>query len=637
MEQLGKKAEAMAAAVVHRGPDDHGLFVDRGLALAHRRLSILDLSRQGAQPMLGPKSRFGLVLNGEIYNHQELRRQLPGTNADGSWRGTSDTETLLAALMHWGVDATLARLVGMFAFAFWDAHGRTLTLARDRFGEKPLYYGHTGENGHEGRGGFVFGSELKALRTLPIFSPTLDSDALALYLRFSYVPEPLSIYKNARKLEPGHVLTVHEGKPLPEPRPYWSLAESISQAEPFNGSEDEAVTELERLLSRAVEGQMLADVPLGALLSGGIDSSLVTALMQASSSQPVRTFTIGYEDQAWDESKDAKIIAAHLGTEHTALIAGPDDALKLVRDLPKIYDEPFADPSGLPTTLVSILTRQHVTVALSGDGGDELFAGYNRHTWGPRLWTKFARLPRFLRSGIGKVLSVMSPTSFDKIARELGSIERLPGQKLHKLSRVMSATDRENFYRAIASTWSAPHELLQNGEEPVTLFDEQDKWPAFGKHADQFTAWMQFMDASTYLPGDILTKVDRASMSVSLETRAPYLDHRLAEFAWTLPQKLRVQDGQGKYLLRQLLYKHVPREMIERPKMGFGVPIGDWLTGPLREWAEELLDPKRIEQQGYLRPEPVTRAWMRLKMGRSEEQFRVWNLLMFQAWAQKWL
>ncbi|MBU1249211.1 MAG: asparagine synthase (glutamine-hydrolyzing) [Proteobacteria bacterium] len=620
LERLGSRAEAMARTLGHRGPDDHGLFVDRGIAMSHTRLSVLDLSRQGAQPMLGPKARFALILNGEIYNHLELRREL-----GPDWRGTSDTETLLAALMRWGVEQTLSRLTGMFAFAFWDALERTLVLARDRFGEKPLYYGDV-------EGGLTFGSELKALRAVPGFDPAIDRDALALYLRFSYLPEPHTIYKCARKLPPGHFLVIHDGQPLPQPEPYWTVCRTMDEVEPFAGSQAEALAELDHILRRAVAGQMLSDVPLGALLSGGVDSSLVTAIMQAQSDRPVRTFTIGYEDQAWDESKDAEAVAAHLGCDHTSLIARPEDALALVAELPRMYDEPFADASQLPTALVCRLTREHVTVALSGDGGDELFAGYNRHSWGPRLWEKFRRLPRPLRAGVGRVISILSPASFDKIARQLGSIERLPGQKLHKLAGVMGARSREAFYKGVASTWADPAAVLQEGTEPRTLFDTPEAWP----QDDNFTAWMQFMDASTYLPGDILTKVDRAAMAASLETRAPYLDHTLAAFAWSLPSNLRVHEGQGKHLLRELLYTYVPRELVERPKMGFGVPVGDWLTGPLRAWAEELLDPARLAREGFFRPEAVKRSWLRLKMGRSEEQFRLWNLLMFQAWLEEW-
>ncbi len=621
LERLGNYAKTMADALPHRGPDDHGLFVDRGIALAHRRLSIIDLSRQGAQPMLGPHARFALVLNGEIYNYQELRAELPGP-----WHSSSDTEVLLAALMSWGVEKTLSRLTGMFAFAFWDAHERTLVLARDRFGEKPLYYG-------EAQGAFVFGSELKALRSLKEFDPALSREAVALYLRFSCIPEPHCIYEHAAKLPPGHYLTIKEGGGVPQPQAYWSVRQCMDTPQVFGGTKADALAELDRTLRRVVRGQMLSDVPLGAMLSGGIDSSLITALMQAESSQPIRTFTIGYEDQAWDESKDAEAVAKHLGTEHTTLIVKPDDALALVREMARIYDEPFADASQLPTALLSRLVREHVTVALSGDGGDELFAGYNRHSWGPRIWEKFRRVPRPLRAVVGRVISVLSPASFDKIARELGSIQRLPGQKLHKLARVMGAKSREEFYQGVASTWADPAALLVNGNEPKTLFDMPEAWP----ENKDFTAWMQFMDASVYLPADILVKVDRAAMAASLETRAPFLDHDLAAFAWSLPPKLRVNDGQGKYLLRELLYSYVPFEIVERPKMGFGVPLGDWLTGPLREWAETLLDPDRLKREGYLKPAPVKAAWMRLKMGRSEEQFRVWNVLMFQAWLEEWM
>jgi asparagine synthase (glutamine-hydrolysing) len=628
-EALAAGAEAMSAALAHRGPDDSGLFATRGIALAHRRLSILDLSPRGAQPMTDPGGRFRLLLNGEIYNHLDLRRELP--EPEGGWRSTSDTETLLAALAAWGARRTLPRLRGMFAFALWDARERALTLGRDPFGEKPLHYAvvqHGGER-HGGERLFAFASELKALRAISGFDSAVDHESLALYLRFAYVPEPRTIYRAARKLPPGCLLTVHsetlrEAPPEPE---RWFEADALSPAggaEPFRGTEAEALDGLERVLARAVERQLLADVPLGALLSGGVDSSLVVALMRRLG--PVKTFTIGYDDPAWDESADAAAVAAHLGTEHTTLTARPEDALALAEELPRIWDEPFADPSALPTALVCRLTREHVTVALSGDGGDELFAGYNRHAAAPRLWARLRRAPRPLRAACGALLGSVPPPWADALARRLGLATRLPGQKLAKLASVLGATDPAALYLRLCSCWPDPAENLPESPAlPVIA----------GSPEADFTDWMRRMDARTYLPGDVLPKVDRAAMRFGLETRAPFLDPDVAAFALSLPSSLLVRGGRGKWPTRELLYRHVPRPLVDRPKMGFGVPLDGWLRGPLRPWAEELLAGERL-RGGGLRPEPVRAAWARLLAGRTEEQFRLWAVLQYQAWREAW-
>jgi asparagine synthase (glutamine-hydrolysing) len=634
---LARLAERMGNTLAHRGPDGSGCYGDRkaGVGLAHRRLAILDLSDSGAQPMQSGDGRFVLVHNGEIYNFLELRAELE--NAGGPflpWRSDSDTEVMLAAFRAWGVEEALARFTGMFAFALWDREERTLTLARDRVGEKPLYYGKAGS-------GVVFGSELKALRAHPDFSAELDTESLSQFLRFQYVPEPRAIYKDTFKLPPGHLLTIRANAPHNlTPRPYWSLRDVVAKglAKPFYGSEAEAADNLESLLRSVVRNQMVSDVPLGSLLSGGIDSSLITALMQMESDRPVRTFTIGFDEAAYDESRDAKAVAAHLGTDHTELIATPEHVLDFVEKLPDLYDEPFADASQLPTHLVAQLTREHVTVSLTGDGGDETFAGYNRHYWAPAIWQKIRSVPQPLRSMAADCMHALPPKGYDTVFKMAGELlpkaaqVRTPGHKAHKLADVLAADSREALYKQLCSAWPDPAALM-SVDEPMSLLDQSDQWP----HLPDFSRWMQYQDSMTYLPGDILQKVDRATMGVALESRAPFLDHRVIEFAWRLPLSMLLKGTEGKRILRAILYKHVPRHLIERPKMGFGLPLGDWLRGPLCDWAHELLNPSRIRKQGLFNHQVLSRHLAGHMTGKRDNQYRLWNMLMFQAWYARWL
>jgi asparagine synthase (glutamine-hydrolysing) len=641
-------ARRMALTMAHRGPDGSGEYADpaAGVGLGHRRLAVIDLSSGGAQPMASRDGRHVLTYNGEIYNYLELRRELEASGGPFlPWRGDSDTEVLLAAFGVYGVAKTLARLTGMFALALWDRDEGMLTLARDRMGEKPLYYGRVGQAGRAGRA-LVFGSELKALRAHPGFGSGLNMDALALYLRYQYVPEPRTIYKDVYKLPPGHLLTLRADRPadpLPEPVPYWTLRETVNraQADPFSGSEAEAADQLEAMLRGVVRNQMLSDVPLGALLSGGVDSSLITALMQAESSRPVKSFTIGFADANYDESADAARVAAHLGTEHTSLTVSPSDVLALVSELPAVYDEPFSDASQLPTYMVSRLTRDHVTVCLTGDGGDELFAGYNRHVSAPAIWARLRHLPPALGNAAAAAVRLVPPGGWDALFRGAGTLLpglariRTPGLKAHKLADALTARTRESLYKRLVSTWPDPPVLVPGAPtpEPSTMVDSPDQWPPLA----DYTRWMQYLDTMTYLPGDILHKVDRATMAVSLESRAPYLDHRVAEFAWRLPLSMLVQGGRGKAILRRVLDRHVPRPLVDRPKAGFDVPLDAWLRGPLKEWASDLLSAERLEQQGLFDARLVARQMADHHSGRRDNQHRLWNLLMFQAWYERWM
>lgn len=622
--------ERMGDAIRHRGPDDHGIWIDEnaGLGFVHRRLSILDLSPAGHQPMVSSSGRHVLIFNGEIYNHLELREQL---EAEGmhDWRGHSDTETLLAGFTVWGVKATVEEAVGMFAFAVWDRNTQTLCLARDRVGEKPLYYGWQGST-------FLFGSELKALAAHPDFRGEIDRGALSLMMRHNCIPAPYSIYQNIRKLLPGSILKVSLRERCAEPERYWDARTVVANglANPFSGSPEAAVDALDGLLRNAVAGQMLSDVPLGALLSGGIDSSTVVALMQVQSTRPVRTFTIGFEEGGYNEAVHAKAVAKHLGTDHTELYLAPRQALDVIPRLPELYCEPFSDSSQLPTFLVSQLAREHVTVALSGDAGDELFGGYNRYVLGQRMWTRLSRLPAGARRGIASLIGGVSPRAWDRI---LGSVQRfLPsglaqanvGDKLQKAAGVMDADTPEELYRLLVSHWTHPETVVVGGAEPPTILTNRTLQPP----SDHFVHQMMALDMLTYLPDDILAKVDRAAMSVSLETRVPMLDHRVVEFAWSLPLHYKVREGVGKWPLREVLYRYVPRDLIERPKMGFGIPIDSWLRGPLREWAQDLLDETRLRQEGYFEPAPVLRKWHEHLSGRRNWQYPLWDVLMFQQW-----
>ncbi|WP_133512494.1 asparagine synthase (glutamine-hydrolyzing) [Candidatus Thiosymbion oneisti] len=646
----------MASALVHRGPDDGGQWIDRdvGIALIHRRLSILDLSPTGHQPMVSASGRFVLVFNGEIYNHLELRKELEreGVQAPLSgplpeeegvyapWRGHSDTETLLAACERWGLEETLRRAVGMFAIALWDRAERQLHLARDRLGEKPLYYGWC-------RGGFVFASELKALRRFPGFDNPVDRNALAAYLRFLYVPEPWSIYQGIYKLEPGCRLTLTgEGVTnLPSAPPHapmdarglllrrwWSLhrVTEAGNAAPL-GDEVAAVSALEERLRESIRLQSVADVPLGAFLSGGVDSSTIVALMQSEAVAPVRTFTIGFEDAAYDEAIYARAIAHHLGTDHTELSVTPHETLDVIPQLPRIYDEPFADSSQIPTLLVCRQARRHVTVALSGDAGDELFGGYNRYLWVQRIWTKLAWMPWPVRQAAVRLILSRSVDRWDTLGAWLKIRVNLLGDKAHKLAEGLSGVhDLDDLYHNLVSEWKQPMTVVLGAREVSTLLAHRDEWPVLREPEHR----MMYLDAMTYLPGDILCKVDRAAMAVSLETRAPFLDHRVVELAWRMPLAMKICGGVGKWPLRRILYKYVPRELIERPKQGFGIPLAEWLRGPLRDWAEDLLDERRLNDEGFLNPVPIRRYWREHLGRRRNRQHALWAVLMFQAWLE---
>lgn len=628
-------AERMAARLRHRGPDDAGVWrdVENGIVLAHRRLSILDLSSAGHQPMQSPCGRYIIVFNGEIYNHLTLRRQLEERGLAPAWRGHADTETLLALIVAQGIERALQSLIGMFAIALWDRDTRTLTLARDRLGEKPLYYGWQ-------QGTFLFGSELKSLKSHPAFAATLSRGAISLLLRYSCIPAPHSIYEGIHKLSPGHYLNVSFGATakgtVPAEFPYWSYNEIVAEglAMPYDGSPEEARDALESMLLESVDSQMLSDVPLGAFLSGGIDSSTIVALMQARSDQPVRTFTIGFGAEDYDEARQASAVAGHLGTSHTELYVSPSDALAVIPRLPSIYCEPFADASQIPTYLVSELASRYVKVALSGDAADELFGGYNRYVIGQTMWSRLQRLPRSARVVISKLLTSLSPAAWDGLATSVAKVVphrhrlRTPGEKAHKLAGVLPAEDDASFYQKLISHWQEPEAVVSDAVALDTLLTRKHDWPK----TDSFVHWMMAIDAQTYLPDDILVKVDRAAMSNSLETRVPYLDHRIVEFSWRIPQSMKIHNGESKWLLRQVLYKYVPRELVDRAKMGFSIPLHQWLRGSLRDWAEDLLDETRLRQQGYLSPEPIRQIWQAHLSGKSNEQYLLWDVLMFQAW-----
>jgi asparagine synthase (glutamine-hydrolysing) len=630
--RLVPTATAMADAIRHRGPDDSGVWSDTsaGIVLAQRRLSIIDLSPAGHQPMVSASGRYVIAFNGEIYNFNELRAALESDNAAPPWRGHSDTEVLLAAIEARGVRMALQAARGMFAFALWDARDRTLILARDRLGEKPLYYGRVG-------GSFAFGSELKALRAHPDWCASIDRGALALLMRHNYVPSPYSIYQGIRKLPAGHLLTLQWEAKDPVVEPYWSarkVAESGFRA-PTTMPHAALTDALDTLLRDAVAHQMIADVPLGAFLSGGIDSSVVVALMQAQSARPVKTFTIGFTEEGYDEATHAAAVARHLGTAHTELYVTPREAMAVIPRLPMIYDEPFADSSQIPTFLVSQLARSHVTVSLSGDGGDELFGGYNRYLLGKHLWRKLSLMPAGVRSALARLAKAVPAHTWSALMKPLMPLAParyrvgLPGDKLHKLADAMAHPDLDSLYRDLVSHWKAPHELMLGAQEPPTLLSE-----AGNLSIDDPVARMMFLDLMTYLPDDILAKVDRAAMAVSLETRVPLLDHRVVEFAWQVPMAAKVNARGTKQLLRRVLDRYVPAELIDRPKMGFGVPIDSWLRGPLRAWAEALLDPARLRREGFLDPGPVRESWQQHLAGQRYCHYPLWNVLMFQAWLE---
>lgn len=607
----------MTDQIRQRGPDSAGIWNDEavGLAFGHRRLAILDLSDAGAQPMASHSGRYVIAYNGEIYNHLQIRNELQA-GASIKWRGGSDTETLIEAISIWGIEKALNKINGMFAFSLWDGVKGKLYLARDRMGEKPLYWGKVNTD-------FVFASEVKAISAHPLWEGGVDRDVLALYLRHNYVPGPYSIHPNLFKLQPGHWIEISNGgRDISEPKPYWSIEEVIARriANNTDYSEEESITKLDELLSNAVEQRMLSDVPLGAFLSGGYDSSLIVALMQARSNRPVRTFSIGFSEPRYDEAPHAKAIARHLGTEHTEFYVQEEDMLQCIPELPKIWDEPFSDASQIPTLIVSRLAKQSVSVALSGDGGDELFYGYSRYAIADRLWKVLRNVPTPARKKLGWLLkNAIVP---------IGDLRRGGGDRLERAAGILDRDSRENIYKALVSHFTDPSDIVLASTEAPSFFAASAKWPSLQDFREQ----MMFADQKTYLPDDILVKVDRSSMAVSLETRVPFLDHRVVEFAWGLPMESKYNNRQSKWILRELTHRYIPRDLMERPKMGFRVPMAAWLRGPLRGWCEDLLSQSHLRNEGIFDDVKVRRIWEDFLSGRRHCQAKLWNVLMFQAW-----
>jgi asparagine synthase (glutamine-hydrolysing) len=644
-EQLAAIVAAMADTLRHRGPDGGGVWLDNtaGIALGHRRLAIVDLSPQGSQPMESACKRYVVTYNGEIYNHRKIRKELEAQGAAPRWRGNSDTEVALAAIATWGLRGALTRFIGMFAFALWDRQDQVLYLVRDRLGEKPLYFGRLGKV-------FFFASELKALRAHPAWQGEIHQGALALYVRHNYVPAPYSIYQGIFKLPPGRLLIL----PIAQSRtmtsaafssldsysiaPYWSAEDAVKQGilDPFKGSENEALEGLDSLLRDAVGQQMVADVPLGAFLSGGIDSSTIVAYMQSQSDRPVRTFTIGFHEDGINEARHAKSVARHLGTDHTELYVTHDQALEVIPRLPLLYDEPFSDSSQIPTFLLSKLTRNHVTVSLSGDAGDELFGGYNRHVLGKTIWQTIGWIPQSLRLlprlALERIPSKLLENGFELIKPLLpkGLRQSSPTEKFQKLTDVLAAQDPADLYFQLISHWKSPCSVVLHSHEPPALVGGL----AHGNGIADLTHFMMFLDTVSYLPDDILVKVDRAAMGVSLESRVPFLDHRVVEFAWRLPSSMKLRHKEGKWALRQLLYRYVPKALVERPKQGFVMPLGTWLRGPLRDWAEECLAERRLMEEGFFDPGPIRKRWAEHLSGKRNWQQHLWSVLMFQTWLE---
>ncbi|TDT73103.1 asparagine synthase (glutamine-hydrolysing) [Litoreibacter halocynthiae] len=622
----------MMTAIAHRGPDSQGHWVDAGsgVALGHLRLAIVDLSPAGHQPMPSASGRFEVVFNGEIYNHHKLRRELEEAGHAPVWRGTSDTEVMMAGFEVWGVEETLARLEGMFAIALWDRETRTLKLVRDRLGEKPLYYGWQGK----GRDAvFLFGSELKALQAHPAFDARIRRDAIVAMLRHGHVPEDLVIYEGLRKLRPGEIAEISLEAPEPKRKLYWDGGAIAAAPRGPAPSDEDAIERLNSLLLDAVSQEMMSDVPLGAFLSGGIDSSVVVGLMQHLSKKPVHTFSIGFHEARYNEAQYAKEVADHLGTHHTELYVSDTDLRDVIPRLPHMYDEPFADSSQIPTFLVAEMAREHVTVALSGDGGDELFCGYDRYVHGQKMMDKLRGLPGPLRSLGGAAIRAIPETWLNKVMEPIRATpqgKEPNGQRLHRLANYAMSTSTEELHQKMVSVWRFPEDAVLGGSSPPSIL--ADHLPPRGNLSDMER--MMQLDMLAYLPDDILCKVDRATMAVALESRAPLLDHRVAEFIWALPERFKYRDGKSKWLLRQVLYKYVPAALIERPKMGFEVPIGLWLRGGLRDWAQALLDPDRLRREGYLDEAVITRLWSQHLVGSHNWGAQLWNVLMFQAWLE---
>jgi asparagine synthase (glutamine-hydrolysing) len=625
--RLAEVSSAMDVCLQHRGPDDHGVWIDQesGVALVHRRLSILDLSPAGHQPMISADGRFVIIYNGEVYSHQPIAAELAARGH--KFHGHSDTEVIVNSFAVNGIEATLKRMIGMFAIALWDRRDRTLTLIRDRLGIKPLYWAKFGKL-------FLFGSELKALRAHPGWPAQIDRNAVAAFMRHNYIPAPHTIYQGVNKLEPGTILTLPwQGEP--QISRFWN-ARTIAHdgaLSPLDGSDADLTEQLEALLKDAVARRMIADVPLGAFLSGGVDSSTVVALMQQAGLGKVRTFSIGFEIPGYNEAPYAAAVANHLRTDHTELTVTSSQALDLIPRLPDIYDEPFADSSQIPTYFVSAMTRKHVTVALSGDGGDELFAGYNRYQLTERFWQALSVMPRAMRNAVASALTMVRPDRWTSLAAMLPARLRPPqtGDKLYKMAAVLKLDNVDALYRRLVSHWE-PSEVTLHAQEPPSIINDEK----ISQEFPDLLARMQFLDLVTYLPDDILTKVDRASMAVALEARVPLLDHRVVEFSWRLPRETKVRNRTTKWILRQVLYRHVPRELIERPKMGFGIPLGEWLRGPLRDWAETLLNENRLRDAALLDHKVVRRFWQEHLDGSRNWQYLLWNVLMLEAWRERW-
>lgn len=639
----------MVNRLSHRGPDDQGIWMDfdSGIALAHKRLAVLDLSSTGHQPAVSDCKRYIMIFNGEIYNHLSIRKELEISKKNSvrssefsvvskiHWKGHSDTETLLAAISEWGVSSAIKKCIGMFAIALWDRGKHELYIVRDRVGEKPLYYGMINNS-------FLFGSELKAFRGYPDFNNEINRESLALYLRHNYVPAPYSIYTGIFKLLPGTILKVSPGdiykNTLQKPEEYWSLREVAlyGQSNIFEGSESEATNELEYILKETIKDQMIADVPIGAFLSGGIDSSTITALMQGQAKTPINTFTIGFHEKGYNEAEYAHKVAKHLGSNHTELYVTSAKAIEVIPALPEFYDEPFADSSQIPTCLVSKLAKQYVTVSLSGDGGDELFGGYNRYIKGPLIWRSLHWLPRGLRLAMATILTTIPPELWGNIFLALNRLlprskqSSTPADKIHKIADLLAIRSPDEIYEALVSCWKNPSSVVKDTNGRLSIIE---KFPSMDDIDLQHR--MMYFDSISYLPDDILVKLDRAAMGVSLETRVPFLDHRLIEFAWKIPLSMKIQHGKGKKLIRNILQNYVPPELTERPKTGFAIPLGQWLRGPLNDWASQLLNKKRIETEEYLRSERIEKMWFEHLSGRKNWSFHLWSLLMFQQWLSK--
>jgi len=628
---------SMAHTLKHRGPDSEGFWFDEsvGIGLAHRRLAIMDTSDKGHQPMFSHSGRLVIAYNGEIYNFEMLRKSLPKKNTE--WRGHSDTEVILESFEEWGVERSVEKFIGMFAFALWDRKEHTLYLYRDRLGIKPLYFTRNVNT-------LLFGSELKSLKTHPRFSNEIDRDVLDLYFRFNYIPDPFCIYKDVYKLNPGHYIKINidefqNSSSTPIPHPYWHAKKQTenSRNNIFTWTEDEAIDKLNLLLRDAVESRMISDVPLGAFLSGGLDSTTVVGIMQDLSNRPIKTFTIGFGEKEFNEAIQAQKVAKYLNTDHTELYVTPEIATSIIPRLPDIYDEPFADYSQIPTFLVSELTKNHVTVSLSGDGGDELFNGYKQYQASREIWKKIGWMPGWLQSSIAQVIRSINVKTWDKylyklspLSTKYGSIGSF-GDKILKFSDILPSQMPEQLYLNLISHWKTTDNLVIDGNAPTTVHDDESQWPTY----NDFSLRMMYFDLISYLPGDILTKLDRASMAVGLEARVPILDHRVVEFAWSLPLSMKVKNGIYKWILRQVLHKYIPPQLMDYKKMGFTIPLDRWLRNELREWAEELINETRLKQEGILNYVPIKQKWQEHLSGTRNWQFHLWSVLMFQAWLKK--